>query len=313
MKKIIMSVFGFLLLSGSVLAANPIEIVVPYPPGGANDKVGRVISEIFTDNGWSNIVVNKPGADGVLGSNFVAKSKPDGRTVLVLATSTLNSNLVFKAQGIDYTEGSFVPVAPVVDMGLVLVTRADNPINTYDRFKFYVKANPMQFNLAFYNANIARVWYEWAKTEKLPQPNIVLYKGSGPQVVDVLGGHVPFAVDTWASVAPQVAAGKIRVLGTFDQTSLDMLRKVEPRADAVNIARAHPELDINARLAVWAPVGTPDAVTKEMNDVINRALAQPKYKERIDTLRLGKNIGGSREDLAKYRNKTTAVLNKIKD
>jgi tripartite-type tricarboxylate transporter receptor subunit TctC len=310
-KRLLLAVI--LTASYSAYSNTPIEIVVPYPPGGANDKVGRVVSEIFNDRGWSNVVLNKAGADGVLGSNYVAKSKPDGRTLLVLATSTLNSNLIFKAQGIEYTEASFLPVAPVVDMGLVLVARADNPINTYDRFKFYVKTNPTQFNLAFYNANIARVWYEWAKTEKLPQPNVILYKGSGPQLIDVLGGHVPFAVDTWASVAPQVAAGKVRVLGTFDQTSLDMLKKVDPKADAVNIGRLHPELDINAWLAVWAPAGTPDSVTKEMNEVINQALKQPKYKERIDALRLGKNVGGSREDLAKYRNKTTAVLNKIKD
>jgi hypothetical protein len=125
-----------------------IEIVVPYPPGGATDKWGRVLDEIFKAQGWQSAVLNKPGADTVIGSNYVAAAKPDGHTIYVGGNGFLDANIAFKqkAPGIEYTENSFEPILPLGAGTAVLVVGKNVPVNTYEEFKQYVKKNPEKFN-----------------------------------------------------------------------------------------------------------------------------------------------------------------------
>lgn len=288
----------------------PIEIVVPFPPGGANDKIARTVSEIFSEQGWKSVVVNKAGGGGLIGANDVAKAAPDGQTLLIIATSSLQSNLVFKADGLAYSDKSFVPVIPLTDFGFVLTTLRTNPINNYDKFKFYVKANPEKFNVGFFNANTANIYKEWAKLEKLPDPNIILYKGSTPQQTDLLGGHIPFVIDTYPAISPQVASGKVRVLATFDQGSYDLAKKLHPQDEIVNLAKQYPNLDINAWYCVWAPAGTPDSVIKEINEVINKALKTPKYKAKVEA-QDAKFYGGTVADQTKINKKTEEAFKRI--
>lgn len=316
MKKLL-SVFVALVLATGLVQAKafdpknrPIEIVVPFPPGGANDKIARTVSEIFTEHGWKNVVVNKAGSGGLIGANDVAKAAPDGHTVLIIGTSSLQSNLVFKAEGLAYTDKSFVPVVPLTDFGFVLTTLRTNPINTYEKFKFYVKANPDKFNVGFFNANTANIYREWAKVEGLPTPNIVMYKGSSPQQVDLLGGHIPFIIDTYPAISAQVAAGKVRVLAAFDQGSYELAKKLNPQDEIVNLAKTHPNLDINAWYCVWAPAGTPDAVVKEINEVINKALKTPKYKAKVEA-QDAKFYGGTVADQIRINKKTEEALKRI--
>lgn len=316
MKKLL-SVFAALVLASGLVQAKtfdpknrPIEIVVPFPAGGANDKIARTVSEIFSEHGWKNVVVNKAGSGGLIGANDAAKAAPDGHTLLIIATSSLQSNLVFKADGLAYTDKSFAPVVPLTDFGFVLTTLRTNPIDNYEKFKFYVKANPDKFNVGFFNANTANIYKEWAKLEGLPQPNIVLYKGSAPQQTDLLGGHIPFVIDTYPAISPQVAAGKVRVLATFDQGSYDLAKKLHPKDEIVNLAKIHPNLDINAWYCVWAPAGTPESVIKEINAVINAALKTPKYKAKVEA-QDAKFYGGTVADQIRINKKTEEAFKRI--
>ena len=290
--------------------ATPIEIVVPYPPGGATDSLGRIVVEIFNEHGMSSIVVNKPGADAVIGANYAAKGKPDGKTLFVGATGALDANIAFKAQGMEYTDKSFIPIIPLANISYVLAVPASSPIKNYEQFKFYVQANPDKFNLAFWNANTANIFYDWAKKEGLPKPNIILYKGSGPQMIDLVGGHVPFAYDTWLAMAPMYEADKVRIIATLDRGGLAVVKKLKPGNESIAISDRHPDLNVGVWYGLWAPAGTPKSTVDEMNKIINTALKEPKYREKMDLLNI-KIYGGTSESLLVLQKRNLQTLQRI--
>jgi tripartite-type tricarboxylate transporter receptor subunit TctC len=257
-----------------------------------------------------SIVLNKPGADAVIGANYAAKAKPDGNTLFVGATGALDANIAFKAQGMEYNERSFVPIVPLANISYVLAVPASSPIQNYEQFKFYVRANPDKFNLAFWNANTANVFYDWAKKEGLPRPNIVLYKGSGPQMVDLVGGHVPFAWDTWLAIAPQFEGDKVRVIATLDRGGLAVIKKIKPDNPSVAMSDIHPDLNIGVWYGLWAPTGTPKAQIDEINRVVNRAFKDPKYKEKIEMLNI-KTYGGTAESLQVNQSRNLRILKQV--
>jgi tripartite-type tricarboxylate transporter receptor subunit TctC len=287
-----------------------IEIVVPYPPGGATDKLARIVDKIFQEHGWKSHVVNRAGANGVIGGNFAAKAKPDGYTVFMSGTGLLDANIVYKSSGIEYDEKSFTPIVPVGNVSFVLAVKKGMPIDTYEKFKFYVKANPDRFNVAFWNANTANVFTEWARVEGLPIPNIVLYKGSGPQVIDLLGGHVDFAWDTWVAVAPQFDAGKINVIATLDDQGADVIRQIKPGSPVVSVAKNHPQLGIGVWYGLWAPAGTPKDIIKEMNQVVNNGLKKPANRQAIEAMYV-KKYGGTAKSLEQLQSRNFETIKKL--
>ena len=309
MKKILLALALFCSIA-SASAEAPIEIIVPYPPGGATDSLGRIVSQIFNERGMPSIVINKPGADAVIGTNFAAKAKPDGRTLLVGATGAFDANIAFKAQGMEYNEKSFVPITPLANISYVLAVPASSPIKNYEQFKFYVKANPDKFNLAFWNANTANIFYDWAKKENLPRPNIILYKGSGPQMIDLVGGHVPFAFDTWLAMAPQFMGDKVRIIATLDKGGLAVVRKLKPNNESIAISDTHPDLGIGVWYGLWAPAGTPKDTIDEMNKIINTAFKEPKYREMMDKLNI-KTYGGTADTLNANQSRNLKILQRI--
>lgn len=303
------------LVASSILCFNawatqPIEIVVPYPPGGATDKLARIVDQIFNDNGIKSFVTNKAGADGVIGGNYAAKARPDGKTVFMSGTGLLDANIAFRAAGLEYNERSFVPIAPIANVSYVLVVKKGMPIDSYEKFKFYVRANPEKFNIAFWNANTARIFTEWARVEGLPKPNIIMYKGSGPMMIDVLGGHVDFAWDTWVSAAPHFESNKLNIIATLDNQGQEVIKKIRPDSEVVSVAQRHPELGIGVWYGLWAPAGTPPDVIKQMNTVINQAFRQPKYQQAIESLNV-KKYGGTAQSLARLQGRNYDTLKRL--
>jgi tripartite-type tricarboxylate transporter receptor subunit TctC len=256
------------------------------------------------------VVINKPGADAVIGANYAAKGRPNGETLLVGATGALDANFAFKAPGMEYTDKTFVPIVPLANISYVLAVPASSPIKNYEQFKFYVRANPDQFNLAFWNANTANIFYDWAKKEKLPRPNIIFYKGSGPQMVDLVGGHVPFAFDTWLAMAPMFESDKVRVIATLDKAGLAVIKHIKPDNQSIAISDIHPDLNVGVWYGLWAPAGTPKNTVAEMNRLINTALLTPKYRERMETLNI-KTYGGSAESLNILQKRNLRTLERI--
>jgi len=298
------------ILCFNAWAAQPIEIVVPYPPGGATDKLARVVDQILNDNGIKSYVTNKAGADGVIGGNFAARAKPDGKTVFMSGTGLLDANIAFRASGIEYNERSFVPIVPVANVSYVLTVKKGMPIDTYEKFKFYVRANPERFNIGFWNANTARIFTEWARVEGLPKPNIIMYKGSGPMMIDVLGGHVDFAWDTWVSAAPHFEANKLNIIATLDNQGQEVIRKINPASEVASVAQRHPELGIGVWYGLWAPAGTPPEVIRQLNTVINQAFKKPQYQQILEGMNVRK-YGGTAESLGRLQSRNFDTLKRL--
>jgi tripartite-type tricarboxylate transporter receptor subunit TctC len=307
-KKIL--VVAGLLLSLQAWGNRPIEIVVPFPPGGATDKLARVVGEMLEDRGINNTISNRPGADTVIGANYVAKSKPDGKTLFLGTSGSMEAKFVFKAPGMEYDEKSFVPIVPLARMSFVLAVPSASVIKNYEQFKFYVQANPEKFNLAFYNANLANIFVDWARREGLPRPNIVIYKGSAPQVQDLIGGHVPFAFDTWTALAPFYEDNRVRVIASLDEQSLAAVKRMKPDAEPIAISARHPQLDIGILYGLYAPAGTPQSVIDDINQIVNAALKQPKYKEKLEKLQF-KVYGGTPRSLQILQDNNQKILQRV--
>lgn len=310
----------FVLLTVVSLAAHAqweptkktIEIVCPYPPGGASDKVARVIEEIFNEHGWRSVVLNKPGADTVIGANYAAKSAPDGYTFYMGGNGFLDSNIAFKkkAEGIEYTETSFTPVVPMGISTLVLAVPANSPINTYAELKAYVKKNPKKFNVGFWNIYTGNLFKLWAKLEGLPDPTIINYKGSAPQMGDLMGGNLDMGFDTYVSMKQPWQAGKVKIIATLTKEGKTLIHKTDPRFKTTVLSKLHPELNLNIWYGLYAPTGVDNKIIIEVNRVVNQALTKSKY---IDKLTGSEIIGsgGSIAELYVTQDRTLKLLKNV--
>jgi tripartite-type tricarboxylate transporter receptor subunit TctC len=290
---------------------NQIEIVVPYPPGGATDKWARVVNEIFTDLGWKSIVMNRPGADTVIGSNYVANSKPNGYTLYVGGNGFLDSNLAFKnkPQGMTYTENSFEPIISLGAGTAVLAVSNTVPVNTYDEFKAYVKANPNKFNLGFWNSYTANVFYTWAQKEGLSKPNIAFYRGSAPMTMDLVGGHLSFAFDTFTAIDPFYESGKVKIIAVLDAKGEAIVKKKYPKINLFNIGKKYPDVDVPIWYGLYAPAGTPKSTVYYINAELNQAFSNPKYTRLVEALHIA-NFGGVPEDQRRTQQRVLSIMRK---
>jgi len=288
MKKTIVNLLVSLLFFGTVSAVenkfeptkNTVELVVPYPAGGATDTLTRQISAILNEQGWNSIVVNKPGADSAIGANYVAAAKPNGYTLFV-GGQDLVANLAFPelSPGVEYNQDSFVPVVSMGAGSLVLAVAIDSPINNYNEFKDFVKKNPDKFKVGFWSIKSGKFFNEWARVEGLPNPTIVPYKGSSPLMVDLLGNHIEFAFDTFTATSQYYADKKLKVIASFDEAGAKHIKDINNNANIVNISKQQPELEFSIMYGLFAPKGTNDNVIKIINEAVNKGLKDKKYHD----------------------------------
>ena len=311
MKKILTLLLLACSLQVTAQSVKPIEIVVPFGPGGLASMLALVTAEILTDNNMPAIVVNRPGADGTIGANSVARSAPDGRTLFVGTSSVLAANLVFGVPGMEYTENSFAPVIPMAKTGMALITKGDSPIKSMDMLRFYVKANPEKFNVGVWNTNIGKLMQDWARREGLPPPQIIAYKGSNQLLTDVAGGHVLFGFDTWNTVIPLFKDQKLQVLGTLDNTVLAEIRKIQPKTQAVNLSRAYPDLEFGIWYGLFAPAGVNKTVVDTINATVNAGFRQPRYQQKLQNMDIVE-YGGTAESLTATQRRSIQILTRLR-
>jgi tripartite-type tricarboxylate transporter receptor subunit TctC len=309
---ILLSISFFAVSAEPWKPSKPIEIIVPYAPGGSTDTWGRVVGKILADHGWANAVVNKPGADTTIASNLVATSKPDGHTLYLSGIGFLDANLAFKnrPEGIKYTEKSFTDIVPLGSGTLVFAVANKVPVSNYDEFKAYIRKNPNQFNVGFFNQYIANLFYSWAQKEGLPRPNIIMYKGSGPMGADLLGGHINFAWDTYNTIAQHQQAGKVKVFAVLDAVGYDLVKKANPGQEFFNVAAKYPELSMPIYYGVSGPADMPKEAVAEINRVINKGLADPFYTKGITDLFITVK-GGTPSDLKRSHTALFKLFKKV--
>jgi tripartite-type tricarboxylate transporter receptor subunit TctC len=252
--------------------------VIPFPPGGPLDIVGRAIAQKLTDAwGQSVVVDNRPGAGGNIGADIVAKSAPDGYTILMgaLSTHAVNPSLYAKMPYDAVTD--FAPITLVAVTPNVLVVNATLPVNSAKDFIAYAKANSGK--LAFgsgSNGSAGHLAGELFKVETGADIIHVPYKGGAPATQALLAGDTQFMFDNLANAMPQVKAGKFKALAvTTAQRS-----KLAP--DLPTMAEAGLQgFDISTWFGLFAPAGTPKDIIAKWNAEVAKILNSPEMREKL--------------------------------
>jgi tripartite-type tricarboxylate transporter receptor subunit TctC len=274
-----MLVFG--VMAGSAIAQNypakPIKIVVPYPPGGFNDTLGRTLAAKFTEAwGQASFVENKPGGNTLIGSDFVAKSPPDGYTLLVVAFPFAVTPSLIKAMPYD-TVRDFAPVILAAQSPNLLVVNPQLPVKSVGELIAMAKEKPGSLNYASTgNGSSNHISMELFKSMAGVQITHIPYKGSAPAVTDLLGGQVMVMFDNVPNVLPQVKAGKLRALATSGSSRSALAPDVPTVAEA-----GVPGYEVMVWFGLVAPAGTPREVVQKLNAEVTKILAMPDVRERF--------------------------------
>ena len=257
--------------------SKPIRIVVPYPPGGFNDTLGRTLAAKFTESwGQPAVVENKPGGNTLIGSDFVAKSAPDGYTLLVVAFPFSVVPSLFKTMPYD-TVKDFAPVILAATSPNLLVVNPQLPVKSVGELVALAKAKPGTLSYASTgNGSSNHISMELFKTLAGVDIVHIPYKGSAPAVTDLLGGQVMLMFDNVPNVLPQVKAGRLRALGTSGAQRSALAPDVPTVAEA-----GVPGYELTVWFGLVAPAGTPREVVQKLNAEVAKILAMPDVRERF--------------------------------
>jgi tripartite-type tricarboxylate transporter receptor subunit TctC len=271
---------GLALLAGASLAAypdKPIRLVVPFAPGGGTDLVARTLSAgMSRELGQQIIIDNKPGGGTIIGTDAVAKSPPDGYTILIATFAhAVNPSLQHK---LPYdTNKAFTPVVLIGRGPNVLVVRADSPYNTIEDVVAAAKADPKKLTYASQgNGTSAHLAGEMFTNLAKVQMTHVPYRGAGPAITDLLGGQVSMIFGTAAAVTPFVQSGKLRALGVTSAGRSLGFKNVPAIADVI------PGYAVESWYGLYAPAGTPPEVVARLNAAAAKAAHKPEFSKKVE-------------------------------
>jgi tripartite-type tricarboxylate transporter receptor subunit TctC len=258
--------------------SRPVKLVVPFPPGGPLDIVGRSIAQKLSETwGQSVVVDNKPGAGGNIGADIVAKSAPDGYTILMGALSTHAVNPSLYAKMPYDAVKDFAPITMVAVTPNVLVVNAALPVNSAREFIAYAKANSGK--LAFgsgSNGSAGHLAGELFKVDTGTDITHVPYKGGAPATQALLAGDTQFMFDNLANAMPQVKAGKLKALAVTTAERSKLAPELPTMAEA-----GLPGFDISTWFGLFAPAGTPKDIVAKWNAEVTKILNSPDMRERL--------------------------------
>lgn len=285
----------------------PIRFVVPYAPGGATDTSARIAAEYLTEKfGQQVLVDNKQGGGTIIGTEIVAKAKPDGYTLL-LAPAPLATNTSFGLKLPYDPVKELTPVGSYVDMPLLLACNPNAPYKTMAELIAYAKkqSQPVTFASAG-NASMPHLWGEQLATETGIKLEHIGYKGSADALKDVLGGHVMLFSDTLLPSGLAVKDGRLRGLVVAAQKRVPML------PDVPTVAEAGLPADLTGAVffGVMAPAGTPDPIIAKLNAAFNEVLTNPVTAKKLTDLGFVL-VGGSAADYGKRLAAETGKWRKV--
>lgn len=263
--------------SASAYPDKPIRMVVPFAPGGGTDMIARALGvEMSKDLGQQIIVDNKPGAGTIIGTDAVAKSAPDGYTVVIASFAhAVNPSLMTR---LPYAhETAFTPVTLIAKGPNVLVVRADSPFKTVKEIVEAARAKPGKLTYASQgngtSAHLAgEMFTNLAKVQMVHVP----YRGAGPALTDLLGGQVDLFFGTAAAVAPMVGSGKLRAIA---------VTSAQPSAaypGVPTVAEVVPGFAVESWYGLYAPAGTPPEAIAKLNAAARKASQTPEFKKKTE-------------------------------
>jgi len=266
----------------------PVKIVIPFPPGGPTDTVGRLLAVKLQETWGQPVVIDyKPGAGTVIGADFVAKSAPDGYTFGMVNSSLAVNPTLRKRLPYDTTR-DLAGITQLFNMQLAIVARPDAPFNNLKELIAYARKNPGRLNYGTPGAgSTTHLGAELLKREAGFEMQHVAMKGSAPAHTELMGGRLDLVVDPFLSVLPYVQAGKMKLIATMGA------RRVSGH-DYPTVAEVLPGFDVGALLGFVAPAGTPRPVLQKIQADTRKALASPEMKQRAQEF--GLEIVGSRPE-----------------
>jgi len=269
-----------LLIAGAAMAepypSKPVTLVVAFPPGGASDAIGRLVAEGLTkQTGQMVIVENRAGFGGNVGAKFVSKAPSDGYTLLMCAISAASVSQTLTPSQAGYRlEKDFVAISMLGKSPMSLVVNSTVPVNSLGDFIRLAKEKPKQ--LTYSSAGSGTMQHMAAELFQLmtgTQLVHVPYKGSGPSMVDLLGGQVYSTFENGPAIAPFIKSGKLKVLAYANESRSTLTPDV-PTADESGL----PGFNVSALYGLLAPAGTPQPIIEKLNAEVKTLLEQQSMR-----------------------------------
>ena len=279
-----------------------IKLIVPFPPGGPTDIVARPLAQMLGESMKQSVIVeNKGGAGGSVAADFVAKSPPDGYTIMVgtVGTHAINGSL-YRQLPYDMTK-DFTPIALVASAPLVIAVPANSNIKTLADLIKEAKAKPdfIAFGTAGNGTpgHLTGALFETATKTKLKH---IPYKGSAPAVTDLLGGQIPLMFDPIQSVLPHIQSGKLIALAVTSKTRSPLLPNVPTVAES-----GYPNFESTAWWAVFGPAKLPENVTNTLTTQVQKIASSVAFREKLGNVGVQPNTN-FKESLSNFQTREIA-------
>ena len=270
--------------------ARAVHFVVPYPPGGTTDVLARLMAQWLSQKmGQQFVVENKPGGGNNIGTELVVRAAPDGYTMLLVNPANGINTTLYRNLSFNFVR-DIAPVAGIVRTPNVMEVTPSLPVKTVREFIDYCKAHPGTINMASSGSGTSvHLSGELFKSMTGCDMVHVPYKGAGPALTDLMAGQVQVIFDNLPSSAPFIRSGRIRGL------AVTSAQRDASFPDLPTVGETVPGYEATAWFGIGMPKGTPREIVEKVNAEVNRALADPKMRERLAQLG-GTPIAGTPED-----------------
>jgi tripartite-type tricarboxylate transporter receptor subunit TctC len=260
--------------------SKPVQLVIPFPPGGATDIAGRLVAKKLGERlGQPVVIDNRPGAGTIVGAAFVAKAAPDGYTLLISSGSTFTVNPALMPKLPYDPIKSFEPVGMVARVPLVLLANADVPINDLKQLIAAVQRAPDKYVYgSFGNGTTGHFAGELLWSTAGIKLQHIAYKGSAPAMTDLMAGQIPFAIDTVAAALPQLKAAKpkIKAIAVTGASRATQMPTVATVAES-----GFPGFSADSWLAIAAPKGLPVDVKAKLQKALADTMKDPEIRDKL--------------------------------
>lgn len=281
MKALIAFALALICQLASAFPDKPIRIVVPWPPGGGSDTLSRLVSaEAQKILGQTIVIDNRAGASGMIGTTHVARSAPDGYTLLWAINNHTTNHLMFKAEYDPLKD--FASITQIATSSYLLLVNPSFPATTWPQFRDLVKSQPGKFSYASAGSGtLQHVGMEMLKREAGLDMVHVPFKGSGPAIADMLGGHINITFEAASGTLEYVRSGKLRAI------AVAMPKRIATLPDVPTFEEAGlPGFAVPGFTGLVAPANTPAPVIEKLNSAFIQALAVPAVRERMASMGL---------------------------
>ncbi|WP_454690784.1 Bug family tripartite tricarboxylate transporter substrate binding protein [Achromobacter aloeverae] len=276
-------------------AQKPIRLIIPYPPGGPTDVVGRIVGQALAERvGQSVIVDNRPGASGMIGADLVAKAAPDGYTIMINVSGQLVNPALYANMTHDPLK-DFTPITDVASTPIQLVVSEKLQVRSVADLVKLVRSEPGRHSFASSSTGTpghlaGELFKSAAKLDVLHVP----YKGSAPALTDVMSGQVTYMLDSMPSSINLVKGGRLRALAVTSAQRVDVLPDVPTFAEL-----GYRAVDLTSWYGLWAPAKLPQDIVDRLYAAVSSVLAQDDVKKRFREV-MAQGVGDTPKDFSAF-------------